>query len=148
MWSHRIKPQSTSVAGQSCTFQDQKSFELCTFLVSVQVQKKKKFSYVCQWEWAVLPPQRPGAQWHLPLACAGPLVPTPPPAPTGSLLSRCSTQGRSPGCTSALSGRQARENNLASKKVHFPTGQAGEGGSRGRQGTLGTAALAVHGQAG
>ena len=88
MWSHRIKPQSTSVAGQSCCFQYQKSFELCTFLVSVQVQRRKMFSYVCQWEGAVLRPQRLGrgevvTQRRLPLAYAGPLVPfhpQPPPA--------------------------------------------------------------------
>ena len=40
---------------------------------------------------------------------------------------------RSPGCTQALSRRQAKENNLASKKVHSPTGQAGDGGSRERE---------------
>ena len=86
MWSHRIKPQSTSVAGQSCSFQDQKSFELCTFLVSVQVQRKKMFSYVCQWEGAELPPQRRGPVASTPCLrwASGP---TPPPAPTSSLLS-------------------------------------------------------------
>lgn len=147
MWSHRIKPQSTSVAGQSCSFQDQKSFELCTFLVSVQVQRKKSSMSVSgRGPYSCLRGRRPSGVYPLRLRWAS--GPTPPPAPTGSLLSRCSTQGCSPGCTSALSGRQARENNLASKKVHFPTGQAGEGGSRGRQGTLGTTAWAVRGQAG
>lgn len=66
-----------------------------------------------------------------------------PPLQAAFTRALCSTHGRCPGCTQALSGSQARENNPASKKVHFPTGQGREGGSTGRTGIWGTTALAA-----
>lgn len=106
------------------------------FLSECSGLKEKKF-YVCHWEGAVLPPQRLGVQWPRPFNRS--VYPSPAlglwPHPTRHRQPALTMfhPRRSPGCTQALSRRQAKENNLASKKVHSPTGQAGDGGSRERE---------------
>ena len=102
------------------------------FLSECSGLEEKKFS-ICQWEGAVLPPQRLGAQWPRPFnrsvypSPALGLWPHPP--PTGSLLSRCSTRGAVQGAHRPWAGARPRKTTLHPRRSIPQLARQGTGGA-------------------